>query len=154
MLAAEMQMPVAVCALLARIMRMHVHVQPARHRQPSNDEPERDQKASTDELSTLLEPDWNLPAKKQDDSSPQREQHRVADGKTQRESKRACIPGRPERRRQRERGDRHEVIGAKTVEETESEHAASQHDGDYRWLWAVGCGLWAVGCGLWARPKA
>src|SRR5688572_17187809 len=100
MLPAEMQMPVTVCPVIARVVRMRMHVEAARNRHPPDDESKCDQQAATDQLATLLEPHGNLPAEKQHEPRPEREQHRVADGKSHCEAERARVSRGTQRRRE------------------------------------------------------
>src|SRR4029077_13186779 len=51
------------------------------------------------------------------------------DGKPQRQPERAAVSGRTERGGQRECCDRHQMIRAEAVNETESEHGAAEHGG-------------------------
>ena len=51
----------------------------------------------------------------------------MPDRESQRQAERARVARRTERRRERKRRNRHQVIGAEAVEETESEHRAGQH---------------------------
>src|SRR5688572_15434448 len=121
MLPSEMQMPVTVCAMITRVMRVRMHVEAARNRHPPDNESECDQQAATDQLATLLEPHGNLPAEKQHEPPAEREQHRVADGKSQCEAERARVSRGAQWRRKRECRDCHEVIGAEAVKEAEGE---------------------------------
>ena len=97
MLAAQVQVPVAVCSR-ARVMRVSVHIQTPRERQPSNSETERNQQATADELTALLELRRNRPAKGDDCGSPEGQQQRVTDGTPDGQAERARVSSRPERR--------------------------------------------------------
>jgi SAM-dependent methyltransferase len=129
-LTAEMQVPVAVGARTV-FVHVRVHIQAARQRQPTDEQPEHDEETAADELAALLESDGNLPARKQHEPGAYREQQRVAHSKSHRKAERACIPGRPEGRRQRQRRNRHQVIGAKAVKKAEREHGPTYHGRDY-----------------------
>src|SRR5687767_9516099 len=122
-------MPVAVGAMIARGVHVCVYVEASGERQPAHHEPERDQQTSADELSTLLESQGDLPPEKQHHAGTQREQYRMADGKSNGEAERARVPGRTERRCERKSGNRHEVIGPKAVKKAEREHRAGKHGG-------------------------
>src|SRR5205807_607701 len=77
-----------------------------------------------------------------------RQQKRVAHGKPQRQPKGAAVAGRTKRGGQRECCDRHQMICAEAVNETESEHGSIEHRGDYSWL---GFGSWGRDWGLGIR---
>jgi hypothetical protein len=106
-----------------------MHVESSGDCQPAHDEPEPDQQAASDEFPALLESRRYLPAEKQHQTGAQGKQHRVSDGKPYCEAKRARVSRRTERRRERESGYRHEVIGAEAVKEPEREHGAGRHAG-------------------------
>ena len=129
-LAAEMQMPVAVGAN-AVFVHVRVHVKPARHRQPTDDQTKHDQEAAAEELAALLEPHRNLPAEKQHEPGAEGEQKRMAHGKSQRQPECARVTGGAERRGERQGRDRHQMIGAEAVEKPESEHGTGEHGADY-----------------------
>src|SRR5688572_11764559 len=115
-------MPVAVGAMIARGVRVCVYVEAPGERQPAHHETERDQQTSADELSALLESQGDLPPEKQHHAGAEREQYRVADGKSNGEAERARVSGRTERCCERKGGNRHEVIGPEAVKESEREH--------------------------------
>src|SRR5688500_1294592 len=117
-------MPVAVGASGARGVHVCVYVEASGEGQPAHRETERDQQTSADELSTLLESQGDLPPEKQHQAGAQREQYRMANGKSNGETERARVSGRTERRRERKSGNRHEVIGPEAVKEAERQHRA------------------------------
>jgi hypothetical protein len=99
-----------------------VHIQALRKRQPPHHKAKPDQQAAADELASLLESHRDLPAEKQHEARTEREQYRMTNGKLQRKAERAAVSRGTKRRRERQRGDGHEVIGAETVKETERKH--------------------------------
>jgi hypothetical protein len=114
--------PVRVQSMLAVLVGVGVRVNATGQGEPAPRKPESDEQTATGEFSRLLQPSGNLPAEKQDERRAYRQQQRVAHGEPQRQPEGAAVAGGLERRGQRKRRDGHQVIGAETVEKTESEH--------------------------------
>ena len=88
------------------------------------DETHHDQERAAEHLAATLDRRRNRPPDQDDERRPQAEQDRVAGGEAGRDTKRAPAPeagGTIAIAVNRQRGDRHQMIGAKTMQEAQTE---------------------------------
>jgi hypothetical protein len=88
---------------------------------PETDHTEHDQQDSTEHLAAALDDEREGPAQDDQAARAESQKQRVPDGETDGHAHRARAPQRRRfpRRADRQRGDRHEVIGAETMKKTQ-----------------------------------
>jgi hypothetical protein len=129
MFTAEVNVPMGMFRL-ARRMRMRV---PMDIEAPGPSSPKRhgakpDEEESPDCLAGLFDDDGNVPAKHEDARRPGGKQHRVTQRESERDANRLGVPRLVSRRSGGQGRNRHEMISAETVKESEGEDRDAQHE--------------------------
>ena len=128
MFTAEVNVPMRMFRL-ARLMRMRV---PMDIDASSPGGPERhgtkpDEQEASNRLASPLHDDRNVPAQHEHARRPDRQQQRMTQRESQGNAHRAGIPRLLSCRSGGQRGNRHEMISAETVKESEGENRDAQH---------------------------
>ncbi len=116
----DVQVPVRI-GLVPVGMRVRVHA--AGGHAPEADAPQPDEQHASEHLAAALHDDRQRPAEHDQRAGAEREEQRVAEGEPHRDAKRARAldRGRLAAGTERQRRDRHQVIGAEAVENAQKE---------------------------------
>ena len=110
-------------------MRMAMDVNASRPGSPQRHGSQSDEQQASNRLPGPFDNDWNIPTKYKDTRCASSQQQRVTQREPERNANRAGVPRLLSGRSGGQGGNRHEMISAKTVKETQCENRDTQHKG-------------------------